>query len=155
MSYLKSLTDYLINNVSGKEKIQVWVESDTLEFSSSEPDNGLESHQVINFVISDVNVDSNALRMHVANWVRTYLPDFDGMGLPKPVLHIEPLEDGRFDVAGVIEVKETLTFEPDPNGVWQVDGQNMTIKSDFQDPDLLVSELVTFDGVTQDTELSV
>lgn len=155
MNYLQSLTKYLTTYCTKPENLEIWIENDTQTFSADTNIQGYESKQVINFMISDTSIKFIELKMHIAVWITRHIPDYDAQDVQPPQYNMAVLEGGNVDVLGVLELIETVSLVKDEAGSWEVDGQRMALKTDYQeafDPSIAGS-LVIVDSHTQDNGL--
>ena len=156
MKYLQSLTNHLINVVGiNKELLESWVEDGSITSNPSVHDIGFESKYTCMFELSNIDMGSDLLMMHLVNWTGIYNPQRGQQGLADPGFAIESLSNNKYDISIRISFKEQYDLKADPEGRWEVNGVKMSLVCDADD--LLdvhnASELLIFDSHTQDTGL--
>ena len=151
MNYLQSFTESLLQLVK-KKNLDVWVQNVEMLFTVTSIENGFGKKKIINFVMSEVNVDENTLQFIILLWISKNIPDWDAQGNRPPQMTIIPLDDGNFDIEGVIEFVETTTLVENENGKFLINGVNHSLSSDIPEPFNPV-ELIVFDSHTQDNGL--
>jgi hypothetical protein len=131
MECLQSLSDYLIKHLVEKDNLEAWAEGGELIASSHKLEDGFEAEYTCCFEMSDVEIEPKRLFMLVLNWLNTFTPDRDTQGLARPKFFNQPLAKGHYDLGVKIEFREQFKFEADPQGDWEIAGELMKLKSDF------------------------
>ena len=151
MNYLQSFSQCLLQLVD-KKNLQVWVQNVEPLFTVSAIEDGFEKKKMINFTMSEVNVDENTLLFIILIWVTKNIPDWDAQGNRQPQLTIIPLDDDKFDIEGVIEFVETIRLAEDVNGEFIINGVKKALVNEVPGQFNPV-ELIVFDSHTQDNGL--
>lgn len=155
MNHLQSLGDYFVNNGISRQKIESWAEDGDLIFSPS-GEQGYTLRYVARFEMSNVKVQPHKLFGLVVSWIQKYNSERESEGLPAPQFFNEPLEGGQHDLGIRIEFIEQFQFESDSEGEWEVDGQRVSLVSNFK-PEVELSDLsylAVIDSHTQDMEMT-
>ena len=155
MKYLQSLSDYLIEHLVDKNRIESWAENGELFFTPGTGDDGYEVKYLANFEMSDVNIDPTKLFMMIASWVQKYNPERESEGVEPPKFFVERLDNRRYDIGVKMEFTEQIKLVESDQGEWSVGGQKMALYNTFDD--LLdvdnTEDLIIFDSHTQDNGL--
>ncbi|BBN59317.1 phage tail protein [Hydrogenovibrio marinus] len=153
MDFLQGLTDHLIKNGVPPERLESWAEDGELTTTMTFKEDGFERTYIANFEMSSVRMDPNVLDALVLSWLQIYDPGRDGKKLDKPQFFCQPLDGGKYDIGYKIQFKETCKFVPSETGKWDIGGVKMSIETNYKEPESF-GELLEFDAVTQDTELT-
>ena len=156
MEYLQSLSDYLIENIVDKDKLDAWAEDGDLAYSPHASEGGYEITYKANFEMSDVEVDPPRLFMLLSNWILHFVPEREAQGLANPEFFVERLANGRYDIGVKLDFIEQFTLVEDIDGGWLIGAKHYRLQSDIQTPfdTNAHGELLIFDSHKQDNGMT-
>ncbi len=131
MKALQSLTDLFTRSVADAKNVELWAEDGQIDCTQGLGVDGFDATYTVCINVSDVDIQPEILMMHLVVWLNQYDVDRESKGLGPPTFATQKLNNGRFDLKLLVDVKESYSLEESDVGAWKQDGIRLDCVSDF------------------------
>ena len=131
MRALQGLTDLFIQHVADPKNVELWAEDGQLDCTQGLSIDGFDVAYTVKISMSDVDIQPHILMMHLINWLNRYDIGRANKGLPPPSFATQRLDNGKFDIALDVDIKESYSLIENPMGEWKSGDRLYSCISDF------------------------